>query len=524
MRAVIALALGSLAACGSASERSGSSEHAVTASQLVLYMGYSIYFEHAEPHTQQADHSPGYGEVVSSDSGRATALQHAASAKATMCGSRELCKQEAVTSFRLQLCLPGGPIDSAHCSEAAVGAEVGWVALAARFEAEANTLLAYLESHNFQAEGIRDTLGHSRDEMNDIRRAMDDAITGKATSTMIANAAHDRLATMGAAATSEEQLHLAETRRTISALEEVTARYQRDLDAQQPVYGDVAARHHAYRDTETDVFAQITAIANAASTANLSALASLKVQLAGFSDSENRNPQLLVLDANRVRWELASAQAAYELGLLPHMAFLIERSVPVLDHTSAPRTGMSNVVGYAEGRMRRINDAVREIYDGIRRREAALSLVAVDAATRDQLRAADAAQREATFLSDMTARAGDVWKTPPTSALNLPLQGERVTAMTSFLQLDAVCKDLSLAATWRAPGCGKVSAEASKIRTYLTQTLPFVLKFGVKKMRTAGYDAELLADIEAKIANGTPGALVEAANIYDAALLAAERS
>jgi hypothetical protein len=350
---------------------------------------------------------------------------------------------------------------------------------------------------------------------------MTEVINGKLNSTVVSNTVHDWLAQAGNAATTAEQVHLAETRRAIATVDKITAAYQTDLDGLQPAYGEVAARHGAYRDTETAVFAAIAQIATQASTADLSTLPSLKVQLGSQSNSENRTPQLLIIDAKRVLWELAHVQASYEAGLAPYIAYLTELSLPILDHTGVPRDGMSNVVGYAESRIRRVNDAVRTIYDGIRRREAALSLAAADAATRDQIRAADDAAREAEFLDQTTARVGDIWKTPPTGALNLPLQTERMTNMTAFLQLENVCQNVTDAATWRAPGCQKVASEASKIRTYLTQTLPFTLRFGVQRMRsTGGFDAEALTDIEAKVAVGQ---LIQAVHIYDATISTGKR-
>lgn len=94
--------------------------------------------------------------------------------------------------------------------------------------------------------------------------------------------------------------------------------------------------------------------------------------------------------------------------------------------------------------------------------------------------------------------------------------------MTAFLQLEEVCHDLTGAATWRAPGCQKVAGEASKVRTYLTQTLPFTLKFGVQKMRASGgFDADALADIEAKV---VAGQLLLAVHIYDATISTGARS
>lgn len=426
------------------------------------------------------------------------------------------CIQTARIGFTPWLCRPDTP-----CNGSLEVPEVIGLTLLSRYDLAHRELLDYLKRRNFPIQHYQETLQFIQETQDVLRFALQAEIADKPNVTQIANSAHDRLADMGATAHGEDQVRLADTRRTVDALTAVTDRYQADLDVVQATYGDVAARHASYRGTEAMVFAGITQLAREASSSDLNALASLKVRLGAESNRENRDPQLLIMDAKRIEAELTSIQAAYEAGLAPHKAYLTEHALPVLDHASAPKEGMVNVVTYAENRMRRVNDAVRAIYDGIRRREAALSLAAADAATRDQLRAADAALREADFLADITNRSSEIWKTPPASALNLPLQGERVTAMTSFLQLEKLCKDVTASATWRAPGCQKVAADASKVRTYLSQTLPFTLRFGVQKMRSAGFDPIVLADIEAKVAAGE---LAQAVYIYDATLRAAENS
>lgn len=415
----------------------------------------------------------------------------------------------------MAICLKG----EASCSSANVANVAGWEALTVRQAAEQTAQVRFLEIKNIQATDLHATLLEHRADTKSLRQRLEDAIEGTKTSTKMAEAARKRIEEMGGAVKSAEQLQLAKTRRTIVALEKATARYQADLDEVQPSYGDVAGRHQAYRQTETAVFTNLTQLATQASTAGLEDLPTLKISLGNYSNSENHNPQLLIADARNVRWQLANLQATYEHALAPHMEYLTEKNIPVLNHTGAPRTGMDNVIAYANNRIDRVNEAVRAIYDGIRLRESALVLNAADAATRDQLRAAEAAQREANFLDDITAQVAELWKAPPISALSLALQGERLRLMTAFLQLEGACSELTAAATWRGPGCQRVAAEASKVRTYLTQTLPFTLRFGVNKMRTAGYDEAILTQIDAK---RVAGQLVEAVHMYDATLRAAE--
>jgi hypothetical protein len=499
-----------LAACGDNSNEAHTttSKHAVTVGELTLRWGFLVL---NPTNTQTGE---GSRVVIKTDSDRMLALNSVDTAKSKVCHGDASCMRGVFPYFWVEVCVP----EPLECTYPKVAAAVGWVNMVDRYDQETIALVAFMEAQNQPAEAVRLTLEYRQHLQSNLATEMADLQSGKSIN-QLAQQAHDRLATMGAAATSAEQVHLADTRRTIAALDKITADYQSGLNALQPLYGDVAARHTAYRNTESTVFAGITALATQASTADLTQLASLKVRLAEQSDSENRVPQLLLLDAQRTQAELGNLQATYAASVAPHAAYLTENSLPILDHTTAPRAGMTNAITYANGRIQRVNEAIRAIYDGIRRREAALSLAAADAATRDQLRATDDADRETAFLNDMTVRAADVWTTPPTSALSLPLQGERLTTMTAFLQLEGICKDVALAAAWRGPGCQKVTAETSKIRTYLTQTLPFTLRFGVVKMRAAGFDATVLADIEAKV---TAGDLVTAVHIYDATLRAAE--
>lgn len=509
MRAIIAAALTAAVlggACRPPPEEVGTAAEPLTANQLVLFWHHKVEFGDQVKH--------GEGPVIATLADRPLALQQAAATKQVLCGSNATCLREAVTGLRLRLCDPSG-----SCGMDAIGHAVGWVALAARYGAEHARMMEFLEGQSFQAHGIRLTLEEYAQSQKLIRWFIDEATVGKHASIQIANAARARLAEIGAAATSEEQVRLAETRRTIRELDRITGRYQADLDAVQAAYGNVAARHKAYRLEETPVFTALKEIATQASGTALSGMASLKVALAGHSDHENRTPQTLILDAKRVRADLSEAQARYERALLPHSTYLVQKGIPVLDHTGAPKAGMDSVVAYAEGRMSRVNAAVIAIYDGIRRREAALALSAAEAATRVQIRTADAAHREAAFLNEVTARVAEIWKAPPTSALGLPLQAERLSAMTAFLQFESLCQDLSELAAWRGPGCQEVAAEATKVRTYLAQTLPFTLRFGVNKMRAAGFAESVLSEIETLV---TAGNLKLAVHKYDAVLNAAK--
>jgi hypothetical protein len=512
-RPIAIMAVLALLSCGEdpPTEKSSETTHSLDVSQLDLRWIYNVKWG-------EAYITGGPSGPIVTDSDKQEILQQAAADRDRECnivgadGRTQSCINESVVSFSLTLC-----IHLDECSIDVVARETGWAPLITRYNSELDSLIAYLKSQSYPVESFRGSLQDIKLLQNALGSLLEDAVAGRGESIHIATEIHDRLTTLGSTVRTEEQVHLAEDRRTITALDRATARYQDDLNAVQAGYGDIAARHTAYRATESEVFAAITAIANEASTADLTGLASLKVHLGEQSDNENRAPQLLIVDAKRVLWELASIQSAYETKLSPYTAYLTEHTLPTLDHTSAPRTGMNNVVTYAENRIQRVNDAVRAIYDGIRRREAALSLVAVDAATRDQLRAVDNAARETAFLNDITARASAMWAAPPTGVLNLALQDERMTTMKNFLQLQSACRDLTDAATWRVPGCQKVSAEVSKINTYLNQTLPFTLRFGVQKMRTAGFNNTLLTDIEAKL---TTGDIKQAVQLYDAMLRA----
>jgi hypothetical protein len=406
------------------------------------------------------------------------------------------------------------------CSSAAVAEVAGWTYVFDEWHEAQADQIAFLESQNVPAHWVQGALEEHREYQQYLLEEAQDAVgeVHDARDALVAEA-HDRIAAMGAQATSEEQVRLANTRWAIRELDRVTRRYQAALDRVRPLYADVAARFAAYRGGEPAAIQGLEGLIAQASEADLGQMAPLKVTLAAISNDENRMPQQLILDANRVRWELAYAQAEYERGLAPHAAVIDEQGWTRLDHTTAAREGMGGVVAYAEQRQDRVNTAVRDILDGIHRREAALTVAAADTATRDQIRAAAAAHTEAAFLDEITARTTELWKSPPTTpTLKLPLLADRVRTMQAFLQLEALCADPTQA-TWRAPGCLRVTNELTKVKKYLGQTLPFTIRFNVKKLRTAGAVESELTAIEADL---TAGRVLGAVHRYDAALRAVE--
>jgi hypothetical protein len=406
------------------------------------------------------------------------------------------------------------------CTAEEIAARSSWVYVIDKWHQAQADQVAFLQQRNVSAEWLRAALEHHRKTQAAILAQAQAAVAEVHDARdALVQATHDRIAAMGGAVKGAEQVHLAETRMAIRELERVHAAYRQALDDVRPQYGDVVARFTAYRGDEPTVIGELEALIESASGADLDAMAALKLQLAAISDAENQAPQQLILDANRVRWELAHAQAEYERGIAPHAAMMDERAWPRLDHTTAPRGGMGGVVSYAEGRQQRVNDAVREIFDGLRRREQVLVVAAADAATRDAIRASIAANTEADFLDEITRRVTELWTSPPTTPiLKLPLLGERVGVMQAFLPLEDLCA-ASTAATWRVPGCQKVAIELPKVRKYLSQQLPFTIRYGIPKLRAAGVPEAELAEIDADL---TAGRVTAAVHRYDAALRAVE--
>ncbi len=396
----------------------------------------------------------------------------------------------------------------------------GWAYVIDAWSTAQQAQVAFLQQQNVSAHWLRDTLENHRELQNlllakakEAVEAVHDARDALVTET------HDRIAAMGGEVVSEEQVRLANTRWAIRDLERTTQRYQQILDHARPLYGDVAARYAAYRASEAATIGGLENLIAQASSAGLDDMVALKSALAAISDSENLDPQQLILDANRVRWELAHAQTEYDQAIVRHAALIDEHGWARLDHTTVPRQGMTGVVGYAEERLDRVNAAIREIIDGVRRREQALILVAADQHTRDAVRAAVAAQTEADFLDEITRRSDELWRSPPTtSTLKLPLLGERVRVMQAFLQLEPLCADPSNA-TWRGPGCQRVANELTKVKTYLNQTLSLTLRYGITKLRAAGVNEADLTQIDADL---TAGRRAAAVHRYDAALRAVE--
>jgi hypothetical protein len=412
--------------------------------------------------------------------------------------------------------------DLAHppCSSETIVAASSWVYLIDTWSAAQQAQIAFLEQQNVPAHWVQSALQKHRDyqaflldQANAAVKAVEDARDA------LVQDVHDRIAAMGGQVTSEEQVRLANTRWAIRDLDQTTRRYQAALDGVRPLYADVVARYNAYRNGEPTTIGDLQGLIDAASDATLDDMAALKMSLAAVSDAENHDPQQLILDANRVRWELAHAQTEYEQGIARHAALIDEHGWPRLDHATVPRQGMGGIVGYAEERLDRVNTAVREILDGIQRREQALLLVAADQATRDQVHAAVAAETEADFLDEITRRTTELWKTPPsTPTLKLQLLGERVRTMQAFLQLEALCADPTNA-TWRAPGCQRVANELTKVKKYLGQQLPFAVRYAIPKLRTAGADEASLAEIDADL---TAGRTAAAVHRYDAVVRALE--
>jgi len=401
-----------------------------------------------------------------------------------------------------------------------IAAAAGWVYVIDAWTAAQQAQLAFIQQQNVPAHWVRGTLESHRQMQSVLLEKAEAAveIVRDARDALVSET-HDRIAVMGGAVVNGEQVRLANTRWAIRDLERTTRQYQQILNKVRPLYGDVGVRYQAYRASESATISGLEDLISRASSAELDDMAALKSALAAISDAENRNPQQLILDANRVRWELAHAQTEYDRGIARYASLVDEHGWAHLDHTTVPRQGMTGVVAYSEERLERVNKAIREIMDGIHRREQALILVATDQLTRDQVRAAVAAQTEADFLDEITRRSTELWRSSPTtSTLKLPLLGERIRMMEAFLQLEALCADPTNA-TWRGPGCQRVANELTKVKRYLSQTLPFTLRYGVTKLRAAGASETELADIEANL---TAGRRAAAVHRYDSVVRAVE--
>mgnify|MGYP007097580659 CR=1 FL=1 len=416
---------------------------------------------------------------------------------------------ECRVGLQAMVCAPsiGG---SDFCSTARIATHVGWQATVEALSTFQREQLAFLEQRNVPARWIEETLRYHRGYQSTVLAELTEL--GRAVSAerdRIMEAARDRLGAMGGAVQGQETVRLANLRWSIGELDGAAETYEVGLARVRPLYADIAQRFTAYRETEASAIATLQDLAARASGAELAGMAALRVELAVLSGDENRIPQQLIVDAERVRWELAYVQAEYDGAVAPHGEVLQAEGLTRLDHTTVPREGMGRVVHYAEQRIARVNAAVRELFEGLDRREEALVLIAADAATRDAAAAAAGAHAEARFLDDITARMAEMWRTPPTSAgLRLAILGERLRVMQGFLQLETLCAGGAQLATWRGPGCLRVANELPKVRRYLTQTLPFTIRYGITKLRTAGVAEAELAAIEAELVAGRIDAAV----------------
>lgn len=336
---------------------------------------------------------------VATDAQKQSAVQTALNARQHWCnvtGAGAACLQNAIIGFRASVCPVGTSGAAGACDTSAVAAETGWGTLMARYAAENAALVKYLETHSFPVEYFRQTLEDIKTWQGGMNSYLSSLPSPKAD---FIKATEARLAVMADQSSHGDQVKVAAARQAMGVLDPATTRYQVNLLMQQGPYSAVAGDYAAYRLTEIGVFAEISAIAKEASKTDLHGLGALKVRLAQVSGIENNAPQRLIVDANRVQWALANAESSFEANVAQAQGYLDEHSITLPDKTPLPKLGMSEVVAYAQDRIRRANRAINTVEEGISRREELFSL---------EKRLGDRATAD--FLSDAEAalKAGDI--------------------------------------------------------------------------------------------------------------------
>lgn len=310
---------------------------------------------------------------------------------------------------------------------------------------------------------------------------------------------------------------LSDTKIKLEALGQSLAMARDALTALQPVYLALVNDFKAYRATESDVIAKLTGFANAASAADATKLAAIKVAVADYERQVFSDSSDLSARAGDLRARLLAVQAQYEAGLDPYADFLAARGLSEAKLADGALRAVGNMMAYFQARQTAIDAAIAKLNDGIRARSDALFELAVDQATRDTLANARFADASTAFVNDANARIAKLWAAPPTSPnLKYPLYSAQYDAFVAFSQLEPMCSQSALAASsYMKAGCGVLQPSFDRARAWLKDTLPGALRMRLILLRRKKADENLCKQVEAALAAGN---LKAAAAAYDTAL------
>ncbi|QQR45749.1 hypothetical protein JKA73_06355 [Myxococcus xanthus] len=310
----------------------------------------------------------------------------------------------------------------------------------------------------------------------------------------------------------------AEVKAGMVRLEQTLAESRAALEALSLQVVAVADQFRAYKDTEPAITMRLHTLAAQGSAADLEGLVTAQLEAVALAQQESGDSSAVVQEVMRLRTRLALLQEEYVERLGMDAAFIAQRGLHMGDLVDGELEMLGGMRGYCETRRRKVLTTVDRLLEGMKQRRDALIGLESNEATRQAL--ADAAFLSASqrFLDGVTARSTQLWQVAPkSSALKLSFLSEKFDQMESYLQFEPACAPPTAGQrSWRETGCVAMRRDFSRVRTWMSSTLPGTLRLNVAMMRNAGtVPAALLAEVEAKLAAGQ---LKAAASVHDAAL------
>jgi hypothetical protein len=315
------------------------------------------------------------------------------------------------------------------------------------------------------------------------------------------------------------QAEKAEHRENLTEIQVVIDEHQAKLRTLQPTYDALLLQFAGYRTTEPVILARLQELARLASTATLQTLPNVQLELVQLSRAESLSPQQMALDAKVLAVKMGYEHDTFLSELAPYAAFMRDNGITRPNLADASIQVLENIISYADSRYARTSDIIQKTLEGIRRRQEALAAQSVDAATRKTLADASTLEASQKFLAEMNARVTEVGTLPPRSTkLALYYLAEKLREHEAILQLQPVCANTS-STPWMGTGCNALALQYSKSRTYITSTLPNMIRLNLTRLRTAGVNPTLLQQVEQHLATNS----IRAATVsYDVAVRASE--
>ncbi|MFB1484142.1 hypothetical protein [Corallococcus sp. RDP092CA] len=310
----------------------------------------------------------------------------------------------------------------------------------------------------------------------------------------------------------------AEVKAGMTQLDLVVAEARASLEALSPKIVSLVGQFEAYRSTEANSVTALQALAAQGSMADLQGLETALLAAADLAHHESTVASALIMDARRLRYQLAQTQEDYAASLTPHREFIQKHGLQLGDLVVGERKMMEGIEGYCEARIHKTLTTVDRLLEGMKQRRDALIALEANQATRQAL--ADEAFLTASqrFLSDVSTRSTQLWQLAPKSTvLKLSFLSEKFDQMESYLQFEPACEPPAAGTrSWREAGCTAMRRDFARAKTWRTSTLPGTLRLNVAMMRQAGnVPAAMLAEVETLT---TAGQLKAATTVHDAAL------